>query len=163
MNFISPEVSLYHCKFTMRHCMVYCCHAWATAPSCYLELLDKLQKRICMTVGPSRAAFPEPFAHRWNVASLSLFYRCYFGTCSSELTRLASLPCSGERSTHSSDRLHDISVTIPRCYKDVCVNSFFPCTAKLWNSLPIECFPLTYDLNGYNSRINRHLLTVDSL
>ena len=41
-------------------------------------------------------------------------------------------------------------VTIPRCYKDVYVNSFFPRTARLWNSLPIECFPLTYDLNGFN-------------
>ena len=29
-----------------------------------------------------------------------------------------------------------------------------------WNSLPIECFPLTYDLNGFKSRINRHLLNV---
>ena len=28
-------------------------------------------------------------------------------------------------------------------YKDVYLNSFFPRTAKLWNSLPIECFPLT--------------------
>ena len=25
-----------------------------------------------------------------------------------------------------------------------------------------ECFPLTYDLNGRKSRINRHLLTVGS-
>ena len=32
------------------------------------------------------------------------------------------------------------------CYQDVYVNSFFPCTARLWNSLPIECFPLTFDL-----------------
>ena len=53
-------------------------------------------------------------------------------------------------------------VTIPRFYKDVYVNSFFPCTAKLWNSLPIECFPLTCDLSDFKSRINRHLLTVGS-
>ena len=32
------------------------------------------------------------------------------------------------------------------CYQDVYVNSFFPSTARLWNSLPIECFPLTFDL-----------------
>ena len=32
----------------------------------------------------------------------------------------------------------------------------------LWNFLPIKCFPLTYDLNGFKSRINRHLLIVDS-
>ena len=38
------------------------------------------------------------------------------------------------------------------------VNSFFPCTARLLNSLPVECFPLTYDLNDL-IRIKRHLLT----
>ena len=53
-----------------------------------------------------------------------------------------------ERSTRCSERLHDFSVTIPRWYKDVYVNSFFPRTAKLCNSLPIECLPWTYDLNG---------------
>ena len=46
---------------------------------------------------------------------------------------------------------------VPRCYKDVYVNSFFPCAARLWNFLPIECFPLTYDLSGFKSRINRYL------
>ena len=61
-----------------------------------------------------------------------------------------------------SDRLHDFSVTIPRCYKGVYVNSFFARTARLWNFLPIECFPLTYDLSGFKSRISRHLLTVGS-
>ena len=43
--------------------------------------------------------------------------------------------------SHYSDRLHDFSVTIPRSYKDVYVSSFFP--ARLWNSLSIECSPLT--------------------
>ena len=73
--------------------MEYCCRVWDGAPSCYLKLLDKLQKRICRTVGPSLAASLERLAHRRNVASL-------------------------------------------------------------WNSLPAECFPLTY-LNGLKSRINR--------
>ena len=40
------------------------------------------------------------------------------------------------------------SAIIPRCYKDVYVNSFFPRTARLWNPLPIECCTLNYDLNG---------------
>ena len=69
---------------------------------------------------------------------------------------------SWRRSTHYPDWLHYFSVTIPRCYKDACVNSFFPDTVILWNSLPRECFPLTCDLIGFNSRINRHLLTVGS-
>ena len=113
MKFLSPEVALYLYKSTIRPCMEYCCHVWAGAPSCYLELLDKLQKRICRTVGPSLAASLEPLAHRRNVASLSLFYRYCFGRCSSELV---PLPYSRGRSTHYSDRLHDFSVTIPRCY-----------------------------------------------
>ena len=162
MKFLSPEVALYPYKSTIRSCMEYCCHVWAGAPSCFLDLLDKLQKQICRIVGPSLAASLEPLANRQNVASLSLFYRHYFGRCSSELAQLVPLPFSLGRSTRYSDRLHDFSVTIPRCYKDVYVNSFFPRTAELWNSLPIECFPLTYDLSGFKSKINRHLLTVGS-
>ena len=73
MKFLSPEVALYLYKSTIRPCMEYCCHVWAGAPSCYLELLDKLQKRIYRTVGPSLAASLESLAHRRNVASLNLF------------------------------------------------------------------------------------------
>ena len=117
---------------------------------------------ICRIVGPVLAASLEPLTHCSNVGSLSLFYRYYFGRCSSELAQLVPLPFSRGRSTRYSDRLHDFSVTIARCYKDFYVNSFFPRTAKLWNSLAIECFPLTYDLSGFKSRINRHLLIVGS-
>ena len=140
--------------------MEYCCHVWVGAPSCYLELLDKLQKRTCRTVDPSRAVSLEPLAHRRNVASLSLFCKYYFGRCSSELAQLVPLPFSRGRSTRYSDRLHDFPVTIPRCYKDV--YSFLPHKARLWNSLPLECFPLTYNLSGFKSRINRHVLTAGS-
>ena len=162
MKFLSPVVALYLYKSTIWPCKEYCCHVQASAPSCYLELLDKLQKQIWRTVGSSFAASLEPLACLQNVGSLSLFYRYYFGRCSSELAQLVPLLYSRGRSTHYSDRLHDFSVIIPKCYKDVCVNSFFPRTARLWNSLPIECFPLTYDLNGFRFRINRHLLTVGS-
>ena len=113
------------------------------------QLLVKLQKQICRTVAPSLAASLEPLAYCRNVASLSLNYRCYFSGCSAELTQLVPLPFSGVRSTHS-DRWHNFSVAIPRYYKDVYVNSFFHHTARRWSSLPIEWFPLTYNLNGFN-------------
>ena len=44
VKFLSPEAALYLYKSTIRPCMEYCCHVWADAPSCYLDLLDKLQK-----------------------------------------------------------------------------------------------------------------------
>ena len=92
MKFLSHEVALYLYKSTIWSCMEYCCHVWAGAHGCYLELFDKLQKQICRTVGPSLAASHEPLAHRQNVASLSLFYRYYSGRCSSGLAQLVPFP-----------------------------------------------------------------------
>ena len=75
IKFLSPAIALHLYESTIWPCMEYCCHAWAGAPSWYFEWLDKLQKRICSTVGSSLAAFLEPLTHHWNVARLSLFYR----------------------------------------------------------------------------------------
>ena len=94
MKFHSLEVALCLYKSIICPCMEYCCHVRAGAPSCYLELLDKLQKRICRTVGPRLATSLEPLAHRQNVASLGLFYRYDFGRCSSELAQVFLLPFS---------------------------------------------------------------------
>ena len=87
MKFVSPEGALYLYKSTIRPCMEYCCHVCAGGPSCYLELLDKLQNWTCRTVGPSLAAFLEPLAHRQNVASLKAHQqiskkRCFRRYCS---------------------------------------------------------------------------------
>ena len=49
------SVQIYICL-----CMEYCCHVWAGTPSCYLELLDKLQKQICRTIGPSLVPLLNP-------------------------------------------------------------------------------------------------------
>ena len=43
MKFLSLEVDLYLYKSSIQSSMEYCCHVWASAPSCYLQLLDKLQ------------------------------------------------------------------------------------------------------------------------
>ena len=94
MNFLSPEVALYLYKSTILSHMEYCCDVWDGAASCYLKLLDKLQKWICRTVSLWLAASIEPLAHCENVASLSRFCRYYFGRCSSELPQLVPLPYS---------------------------------------------------------------------
>ena len=139
VKFLSPGLGLYLCKFTKRSCMEYCCHAWAGASSCYLELFDKLQKQLCRAVGPLLTSL-EPLAHRRNVGITLV---------DAHLNWFNWFPFSGGRSPRYSDRLHDFSTTILRCYRDVYVNSFFPRTARSYNFLPIECFALTYDLNGF--------------
>ena len=77
------------------------------------------------------------------------FHICkyYFGRCSSELAKLVPLPYSHRKLTPYSDRLHDFPVVIPRCYKDDHVNSFFPATFGLCNSVPTKCFCHSASLN----------------
>ena len=149
MKFLFPEVALYLHKSTIQACIVYCFHVWAGVPSCYLALLDELQKQIRRTVSPSLAASLEPLVYCWIVASLIIFCRYYFGRCLPELAELVPVPYSQWRSTCYSDKLHDFFVTIPRCYKTVYANSFFPRIARLWNALPIfSAFPLSLELTN---------------
>ena len=50
-------------------CMRPCyCHAWTGAPNCYLNMLDKLQKRVWRTLGPTLATSLE------HLASLKPFF-----------------------------------------------------------------------------------------
>ena len=80
--------------------MGYYCHVWAGAP----EYAGLLVLHLLVLLNPCQ-----------NLASLSLFYRYYFGRFSSELAQLVPLPFSRGRSTGYSDGLHNFSVTIPRC------------------------------------------------
>ena len=88
MKFLSREVALCLYKSTIQPTVEYRCYVWAGVPSCYLELLDKLQQQICRAVGTSLAVSLVPLTHCLNVASLSFFYRYYFGRCSYELVQL---------------------------------------------------------------------------
>ena len=117
---------------------------------------------MCRTVGLSLDFSLEHLTHRRNVASLSLSVGItVVGIHLNWLTWLHFRILEGGILIILIDSL--ISVTVPRCYKDFYINSFFPRTARLWNFLPIECFPLNSDLNGFMSRINKHLLTVFSV
>ena len=46
MKFVFPEVALHFYNSARRPSMEYCCHVCAGFPSCFAELLDKLQKLI---------------------------------------------------------------------------------------------------------------------
>ena len=73
MKFLTSEAACCLYKSTTHFYMEYCCHTWAGTPGCYLEMFNKLQKQVCMTVGLSLTASLELLVHCWNVASLSLF------------------------------------------------------------------------------------------
>ena len=141
--------------------MEYCCDVWAGAPSCYWELFDKPQKRICRTVGPLLAASIEPLAHCQNMVSLSFFISITLvDVLQNWLNWFHFLFLKGNLLVILIDCMIFLSPFLDVAKISMSTVSFL---AQLdWNSLPIECFPLTYDLHDFKSRINRHVLTVCS-
>ena len=92
---------------------------------------------------------PEPLAHHQNVTSLSLFSRYYLGRSSSELFHLVNFLILEV----------GLLIILIGCmifllsfldFIRIYVNNFVPCRARLCNSQPIECFPLNYDLYGFD-------------
>ena len=55
MKFPSPEVATYIYKYTIQPCTDCNFHVWAGAPSGYLDMLNKLQERVCRAADPSIA------------------------------------------------------------------------------------------------------------
>ena len=46
------------------------------------------------------------------------------------------------------------------CMGTETANSFFPCIATLWNSVPAYCFPLNYNLLLFKGSISMHLASL---
>ena len=123
MKFLSPKAALYLYKASIMLCIKYCCHVWAGAPHCYLDMLNKLQKWVCRTVGPTFAASLEPLGHCRNLANLSRFYSCYFGRSSTELVNWFHFFVLVRGTQFVLIECMIFLVTFPRFYKDVYVSS----------------------------------------
>ena len=156
-SYLSPECILHLYKSLIRPCIEYCCHIWSGASSDVLSLLDRVQRRIINIVGPNLASTLQPLSHRRNVASLALFYKYYHGRCSNELSSLVPSTKVHGRITRRSGKCHPFTVQVPFCKKGFYSRSFFPRTCVLWNSLPLSCFPETYDLQSFKASSNRYL------
>ena len=153
MKFLSPEVALYLYKLPIfvTSGLVPLVATWNCQTTYKNRYAGILVLHLVLLLNPALLS---------NCSQFKSFILALLWQMLSELAQLVSLPFSQNRATCYFDRLHDFSVAILRCFKDVYINSFFPCSARLWNFLSIERFSLTYNLKGFNFRINRHLLTV---
>ena len=98
-------------------------------------------------------------------SQLKSFYKYYFGRYSFEQAELVPvLILVGALGASLAILLDCIIffISIPRCFKDIYVNSLFPGAATLSNSLPVECFLLNHDLNGFKLKINGNVLSLGS-
>ena len=84
----------------------------------------------------------QALSHRRDVASRSLFYKYYYGKCSSDLADLVPPKRVTVRSTHFSEqRLIQLNLLWAGL-------SFFPHTAGCWNSLPPDYFLAAFKGKG---------------
>ena len=89
--------------------------------------------------------------------------RYYFGRCSLELAQLVPLAFFEEGLlVILIDSMIFLSPFLDVTRMSMSTVSFLAQLDSLWNSVPIECFPLTFYLSDFKSRTNRHLLTLDS-
>ena len=162
MKFFSPEVALYIYKSTICPCMECCCHTWAGAPNYNLGLLDKLKNEYVGLL----VLHLLLLLNTWLIVKMWPAYIFSIGTIQVDVLQ------NWLNWFHFLFLEEGLLIILIDCmifwspFLDVTRISIstvsFLCTTWLWSFLPIECFPLTYNLNDCKSRINRHLLTVGS-
>ena len=92
-------------------CLEYCSHIWGSSP--YTSLLDRIESKAIRLIGdPSLTSTLDPLSLRRKVASLSLFYRYYFGHCSDELAACIPPPMARPHSTRQATFAHNYCVEL---------------------------------------------------
>ena len=140
----------------IRPCLEYCSHIWGSSP--YTSLLDKIESKAISLIGdPSLTSTLYPLSLRRKVASLSLFYRYYFGHCSDELATCIPPPMARPRSTRQATFAHNYCVELSNARINRFSDGFFPSTSHLWNSLPSSVFPASFNLPSFKRQVYHHL------
>ena len=140
----------------IRPCLEYCSHIWGSSP--YTSLLDRVEsKAIRLISDPSLTSTLDPLSLRRKVASLSLFYRYYFGHISDELAACIPPPMARPRSTRQAIFAHNYCVELSNARINRFSDGFFPSTSHLWNSLPSAVFLAFFNLPSFKRQVYHHL------
>jgi len=148
-------------KAQIRPLLEYCSHIWGAAPDSVLNLLDRVQARAVRLINdPSITENLSSLSHRRSVGDLCLFYRYYFGRCSSQIAGCVPPPLtmSVNRRSRRTEASHNFAVAIGTSRSNIGQRSFFSRVGKLWNSLPATVFPAEFDLQHFKLKINQLIL-----
>ena len=140
----------------IRPCLEYCSHIWGGSSSACI--LDRVELKAFRLINNKDLTDPlDPLPLRRKVASLSLFYRYYFGHCSSELKDRVPHPLPRPRCTRQAVASHKYCVELCNPRIERYSNCFFPTTSRLWNSLPSAVFPDSYNLSAFKRHVYHFL------
>ena len=128
-------------------CLEYCSYIWGSSP--YTSLLDRVESKAIRLIGdPSLTSILDPLSLRCRVASLSLFYRYYFGHCSEELAACIPPPMAQPCSTRQASFAHSCCVELSNARINWFNDDFFHSASCLWNSLPSSVLPASFNLSS---------------
>ena len=145
-------------KAQIRPSLEYCSHIWSSVPKHTLGLLDSIQKRaIRLIANPELTRHLDSLEHRRKVADLCLYYRYYYGKCSSELANLIPPKAVSARRIRLTEAGHQHRVNLQTPRTSLYRDSFFWRTTSLWNGLPPHIFPEQYNLQRFKKNVHRHL------
>ena len=132
---------------------------WGRYPG--VDLLDKVQSKAFRLISSSTLTDSLPsLSLRRDVASLSLYYRYYFGRCSVELQSCIPPPLNRPRATRQASQAHQYAVALSQSRIERFSKSFIPSTSVLWNDLSSEVFPEIYDLTKFKYYLNKHFRSI---
>ena len=127
-------------------------------PLICISLLDSIESKAIRLIGdPSLTSTLDPLSLRRKVASLSLFYRYYFGHCSDDLAACIPPPMARPRSTRQATFAHNYCVELSNARINRFNDGFFPSTSHLWNSLSSSVFPASFNLPSFKRQVYHHL------
>ena len=140
----------------IRPCLEYCSHVWGG--SYYTYLLDRVEAKAFRLINdPTLTSSLDSLSLRRGVASLTIFYKIYFGHCSFELSQIVPPPLRRPRNTRQSAASHNFCVELENARIDCYRNSFIPFVSKLWNSLPDSVFPEEFNVSTFKRRVCQQL------
>ena len=150
----SSHLSIY--KSQICPSLEYCSHVWGGSPKSILCLLDKVQSTaIHLINNPNLTKSLQPLSPCRLVGHLSIFYRYFNGHCSQEIRDIIPVPLRPVKTTRSSTHSHPFQVSLPNPRTLSHKSSFIPRTCNVWNVLPSSCFPESYNLPSFKSKINK--------
>ena len=122
------------------------------------SLPDRVESKAIRLIGdPSLTSTLDPLSLRHKVASLSLFYRYYFGHYSDELAACIPPPMARPHSTRQATFAHNYCVELSNARINRFSDGCFPTTSRLWNSLPSFVFLASFNLHSFKRQVYHHL------
>ena len=140
----------------IRPCLEYCSHVWGG--SSFTRILDRVEAKAFRLIDDARLTSSlDSLSLRRRVASLTIFYRLYFGQCSHELRSIIPPPLPRPRSTRQAASSHNYCVKLSNERISRHSESFIPFISRVWNSLPQSVFPDSYNVTLFKRQVCQYL------